>query len=97
MTEEFVTYLGVNLYPDGPSPQEVTKLLQPLGWKPVYGNYDYAYYWGDNWGTKGNNWDEYFQYIETTLCNALKGYNLHYYLRTYRVGDENWYKAWTGY
>lgn len=97
MTQEFVTYLGVNLYPDGPSPHEVTKLLEPLGWKPVYGGYDYAYYWGDNWGTKGNNWDEYFSYIESTLTNALKGHNLHYYLRTYRVGDESEYRAWTSY
>jgi hypothetical protein len=51
----------------------------------------------DNWGTKGNNWDEYFSYIESTLTNALKGYNLHYYLRTYRVGDEGEYRAWTNY
>jgi hypothetical protein len=64
--------------------------------QPVSG-YDYAYYWGDNWGTKGNNWDEYFSYIESTLTNALKGYNLHYYLRTYKVGDEGEYRAWTSY
>lgn len=97
MEEEFVTYLGVNLYPDGPSPHEVTKILEPLGWKPVYGGYDYAYYWGENWGTKGQNWEEYFSYVERTLHNALKGYNLYYYLRTYRVGTEHECRAYPRY
>ncbi|MFQ6060409.1 MAG: hypothetical protein ACE5KV_03805 [Thermoplasmata archaeon] len=95
MENNFVTYLGVHLSPDGPSPHEVTKILEPLGWKPVYGAYDYCYEWGDNWGAKGTNWEEYFSYIEKTVHNALKGFNLHYYLRTFRVGTEGEFRAYT--
>lgn len=95
MENTYVTYIGVHLSPDGPTPYEVTKILEPLGWKPTYGAYDYCYEWGDSWGTKGQNWEEYFSYIERTVHNALRGYSLNYYLRTFRVGTEGDWKAYT--
>ncbi|TET89074.1 MAG: hypothetical protein E3J35_11030 [Methanomassiliicoccales archaeon] len=98
MEDKYVTYIGVNLCPDGPSPTEVTKILEPLGWRPVYGAFDYAYQWGDNWGTKGQNWEEYFSYVERVVHHALKGYNLNYYLRTFREGTEGeHYRTYTTY
>ncbi len=42
------TYLTLWFNSDGGRPSEVTKKLKDIGFKPVKGNYDFAYDWDDD-------------------------------------------------
>ena len=43
---KYVTYMSVYHHSEGASPEEVYYTLKDLGWKPVYGAWDFAYDWG---------------------------------------------------
>jgi hypothetical protein len=75
----WITYMEVSLSSEGVKPTELTSRLREHGWRPVYGRYDYAYKWDQNWGHKDSNIQEFFEFINK-WHEILKGYNVHYYL-----------------
>src|SRR3989304_4832170 len=50
----YVTYLEVSLNPKSAAPTEIVSSLKNLGWKPVFGQYDFAYAWEANWNGDWN-------------------------------------------
>jgi hypothetical protein len=85
---EYITYMEVNLNSEGVPPDELTETLRKIGWKPVYGRYDFAYEWGPQWNKGGTNMQEYFTHIKKTH-NTLRGCKVHYCLRTFEQGTED--------
>jgi hypothetical protein len=85
---KYVTYMSVYHNSEGASPREVWDTLKDLGWKPVYGKYDFAYEWEDNWGKKSSNFDEYATYI-ADVHNKLRGLKVYYNLWTSEYGKED--------
>ena len=88
---KYRTYMSVNIHSEGASPKEVYDALKDLGWKPVYGAYDFAFTWNDEWGD-GNNFDEYCEYINS-VHGKLKGLNVSYNLWTTEYGKED-FEVW---
>jgi hypothetical protein len=86
--------MEVRLHSDGVTPTELTHALAQYGWKPIYGRYDYAYTWNDNWGNKDHNMTEYFDHMNK-VHQVLKGYNVWYSLRTYEAGKEHFWVKWS--
>jgi hypothetical protein len=81
--------MSVTIHSEGASPREVYDVLKELGWKPVYGAWDFAYTWDDNWGDKSENFEEYAEYINN-VHNKLKGLNVNYNLWTSESGKEDY-------
>lgn len=90
---DYTTYMEVSLNSEGSPPADVTTALKQLGWKPCYGQYDYAFKWGSNWGDNDNNIDNYFDYMNK-VHNILKGHHVNYSLRTFESGKENFWVKW---
>lgn len=90
----YITYMEVCLNSEGVTPGELTETLIGIGWKPVYGRYDYAYEWGPNWGNKENNIQEFFNHINKTH-ETLRGCNVSYSLRTFEQGTEGFPVKWS--
>jgi hypothetical protein len=90
----WITYMEVSMYSEGATPTELTHKLKEHGWHPVYGRYDFAYKWDQNWGNKETNIQEFLDYINT-WHELLKGYNVHYSLRTYEEGKEDFWVKWS--
>jgi hypothetical protein len=86
--------MEVSMHSEGATPTELTHKLAEHGWKPVYGRYDYAYKWDQNWGNKENNIQEFLDFINT-WHDVLKGQNVHYSLRTYEQGKEDFWVKWS--
>ena len=86
----YTTYMKVNFHPTGQTPKDITSILKNHGWHPVYGNYDYAYNWEDNWGTNDTNIQGFLDFINKTHV-ALKGSDVIYSVYTYEHGKENFY------
>jgi hypothetical protein len=86
---KYITYMSVYHHSEGASPEEVYNKLKDLGWKPVYGAYDFAYEWDEQWGEKSNNFEEYAKYI-AEVHNKLKGLNVYYNLWTTEYGKEDY-------
>lgn len=84
----YITYMEVNFRSDGITPRKLTETLGTIGWKPIYGRYDYALEWGTNWGNKDTNIQEYFDHINNTH-ETLRGCGINYSLRTYEQGRED--------
>ena len=84
--------MSVTLHSEGATPSEITNVMKTLGWTPVYGAYDYSYAWDESWGNKGENFDEYCEYINT-VHNKLKGLNVSYKLWTTEHGKED-FEIW---
>lgn len=89
----YITYMEVSFSSEGVTPRELTEILRKIGWKPVYGRYDYAYDWGIDWGNKDTNIQEFFTHINKTH-ESLKGSRVNYSLRTYMQGTENFLVDW---
>ena len=89
----YVTYMEVFLNPEGVTPTDLTNTLKQWGWTPVYGRYDYAYKWEDNWGNKDTNFQEYFDHVNK-VHEVLRGHNVRYSLRTYEWGKEDFWVKW---
>ena len=90
----YITYMEVSMHSEGVPPWELTSKLKEHGWKPVYGRYDFAWHWKENWGSKDQNWKEYFDWLNE-VHQLLKGHNVHYSLRTYEQGKENFWVKWS--
>jgi hypothetical protein len=86
----YITYMEVNLSSGGVTPKELTETLKRLGWKPIYGRYDYVYEWGTKWGTKDHNIHEYFDHLNETH-KSLRNCKVNYSLKTYEQGKENFW------
>ncbi len=84
---KYVTYMSVTLHPDGANPTEITRVLRNLGWKPVYGGYDYAYEWDKELTVGQENFDKYCDQINT-MHTSLKNMDVTYNLRTFEHGKE---------
>ncbi len=91
---EYVTYMEVYLNSEGVTPTELTHKLKEHGWHPVYGRYDFGYRWNGKWGSKDSNFQEYADFVNK-WHEILKGYNLHYSLRTYEKGKEDFWVKWS--
>ena len=91
---KYVTYMSVTHHSEGASPKEVYSVLRELGWKPVYGAYDFAYVWDENWGDKTQNFEEYCEYINS-IHDKLKGLNVYYNLWTTEYGKEDYSVVWS--
>ncbi len=89
----YITYMGISLNSEGIAPKELTEKLTKIGWKPIYGRYDFAYEWGIEWGDKDKNMQEFFDHIHRTHV-ALTGSNVNYSLKTYEQGKENFPVKW---
>jgi hypothetical protein len=89
---KYRTYMSVTLHSEGASASEVTDAMKKLGWVPVYGMYDYAYTWDDEWGNKGEDFDEYTAFLNSVHSN-LKGLNVSYNLWTTEYGKED-FEVW---
>ena len=90
----YITYMEVSLYSEGVSPRELTETLRGIGWKPVYGRYDFAYEWGTNWGDKDTNIQEFLDHINKTH-HALEGSKMNYSLCTCEQGKEDFPLKWS--
>lgn len=51
----WVTYLSVEMNPESAPPAKIVEHLTKLGWKPVWGDWDFAWDWGAKWQPDGNN------------------------------------------
>jgi len=90
----WVTYMEVSMNSEGATPAELTNTLKKHGWTPIYGRYDYAYRWDQNWGNKDRNIQEFFDFINQ-VHEVLRGYKVHYSLRTYEQGKEDFWIKWS--
>lgn len=91
---EYVTYMEVYMNSEGAPPKELVHKLKEHGWHPVYGRYDFGYRWNGNWGSKDSNFQEYADFVNQ-WHELLKGYNVHYSLRTYEYGKEDFWVKWS--
>lgn len=87
---KYVTYMEVNISSEGVPPSTLAETLKKIGWKPCYGRYDFAYEWGNQWGEKDTNMQEYFDHLNRTH-HTLQGCNVNYCCRTYEKGRENFH------
>ena len=85
--------MKVNFTLGGLTPGEITNILRQHGWKPVYGTFDFAYNWEDNWGNKDTNIQEFLDFINNTHA-ALIGSEVTYSLCICEHGKENFYVKW---
>lgn len=79
------TFLVVWFNSEGIGPSKVTDRLLAMGFKPIHGNYDYVYDWGENADT--------FDIIRMgdRIQAALKGFGVMFKLETLdedAAGDE---------
>jgi len=83
----WVTYLRITLNPTSADPEQVVKKLTKLGWKPVYGDYDFAWEWENGWEPNGYNktfWenlDKAYKVLQTVAVD--------FSFRTYEKGKES--------
>ncbi|UCE72974.1 MAG: hypothetical protein JSV56_08015 [Methanomassiliicoccales archaeon] len=84
----YITYMEVSHNSEGVTPKQLSETLRGIGWKPIYGRYDYAYEWGTDWGNKDRNMQEFFDHINNTH-ECLRNCKVNYSLRTYEHGTED--------
>ncbi|HYS71708.1 MAG TPA: hypothetical protein VEM95_04730, partial [Thermoplasmata archaeon] len=76
----WVTYLNIEMNPGSANPAEIVNKLVKLGWKPVWGDWDFAWDWGSKWAPNGNN-KAYWDYVEKTYT-VLKSLHVDWSYRT---------------
>jgi hypothetical protein len=89
----YITYMEVSLNSEGIKPRDLTETLKTLGWKPIYGRYDFVYEWDRNWNATDKNPKQFFDHVHKTH-EALRGCHVNYSLRTYEQGTENFPTTW---
>ena len=85
---KYVTYMSVIFHSRGASPNEVLQIMKGLGWKPVYGGYDFMYEWDIDLGKDQGSFQEDCEHINI-LHNRLENLNISYTLKTFERGKEN--------
>ena len=88
----WVTYVNVGMNPESASPAKIVETLSKLGWKAVWGAWDFAWDWGSKWKPNGNN-AAYWQTIEKTH-NALQALKVEWSFRTFERGKESGWVWW---
>ena len=103
----FVTYLELRMNPNSAPPTDIVNALKGLGWRPVYGQYDFAWSWEAKWngnggegdgghgngGNGGGNHDFWSQINEAH--KVLQRLNVTWSFRTYEQGREDFYARWS--
>ena len=92
----FVTYLELSLNPNSAPPSDIVTALKGLGWKPVFGRYDFAYSWqaGGN-GNGGNGGNPGFWTQINEAHRVLQGLHVTWSFRTFEQGREDFYVRWS--
>lgn len=88
----YITYMEVSMNSEGTNPSDLAETLRKLGWQPVYGRYDFAYKWNENWSNMNNH--DYFDYMNK-VHKVLSGHRVNYSLRTFESGKENFWVKWS--
>ena len=88
----WVTYLDIEMNPNSATPNEIVNKLVKIGWKPVWGDWDFAWDWGTRWTPNGNN-SYYWENIEKTHA-VLKALKVDWSYRTYERGKETGAVYW---
>ena len=86
---KYVTYMSVIFHSRGASPIEVLKIMKGLGWKPMFGGYDFAYEWDIDFTIDEKSFQEYCEHINI-LHNRMENLNISYTLKTFERGKENY-------
>ncbi len=88
----WVTYVNMGLNPESAPPAKIMETLTKLGWKPVWGAWDFAWDWGSKWQPNGNN-AYFWQTIEKTH-KALQTLKVDWSFRTFERGKESGWVWW---
>jgi hypothetical protein len=88
----WITYLSLEMNPDSAPPAKIVESLTKLGWKPVWGDWDFAWDWGAKWQPNGNN-ASYWQAIERSH-EALAALKVDWSFRTFERGKETGWVYW---
>jgi hypothetical protein len=98
----YVTYLELSLNPNSAAPTEIVSALKGLGWRPVYGQYDFAWSWDAKWNGNGGHGDggnpnanEAFWNQINEAHKVLQRLNVTWSFRTYEQGREDFYARWS--
>ena len=89
---KYVTYLQLVLNPNSSNPGKIATALKKQGWWPVWGSYDFAWWWDSSWTPKDKR--NYWTKMNRTH-STLKKLNVSCSFRTYVKGKEPshvWYK-----
>ena len=79
--------MKVTHHSKGVDPIEVTKVMKELGWKPAYGDSDFAYEWNSDIFEE-SAFREYCHSI-INVHNRLKELDVSYSLNTHEQGKED--------
>lgn len=85
---KYVTYMSIIFHSRGASPIEVLPIMKGLGWKPLFGGYDFAYEWDIDFTQDDESFQEYCEHINI-LHNRMENLNLSYTLKTFELGKED--------
>ena len=85
---KYITYMSIIFHSRGASPSEIARIMKSLGWKPMYGGYDFAYEWDMDLGGIQGSFDFYCEHISTTH-DRLENLNVAYTLKTFEQGKED--------
>jgi hypothetical protein len=75
-THTMRTYLDVTFSSEGAKPSEIINRLRSLGFKPVIGEHDMVYEWGNNASAEDSIW--FADKIQATL----EGFNILFHIET---------------
>lgn len=81
---KYVTYMSIIFHTQGASPLELARIIKGLGWKPMYGDYDFVYEWDIDLEWKGGLFEFFCEVNE--LHERLKNLNVSYTLKTFEQG-----------
>ena len=70
------TYLNVSFSSEGAKPSEVINRLRSLGFKPIIGEHDMIYEWGDNATTDDSIW------VADKIQATLEGFKVIFHIET---------------
>jgi hypothetical protein len=80
--------MSVIFHSRGASPIEVLKIMKGLGWKPLFGSYDFSYEWDIDFTENDETFQEYCEHINI-LHNRMENLNISYTLRTFQHGKKD--------
>ena len=83
---KYVTYMSITLHSGGATPSEIARVMEELGWKPIFGACDFAYAWDKDLSKEGN-FEKYCENINA-VHDKLGHLNLSYNLQTFKKGKE---------
>ena len=85
---KYITYMSVFFHSRGASPSELAIIMKNLGWKPVYGDYDFAYEWDTDLTRRKESFEFYFEHINN-MHDRFENMNVAYTLNTFEQGKKD--------